>query len=344
MAAVSIERAAAAQRAAIENMLQLYTHDFSQFWSGRDERGELGEDGRFDPYPYLDLYWREPDATPLLIRADGRLAGFALINRVFHSGRAADWSVAEFFVARKHRRAGIGLEAARQVFAAQPGLWEAAAAAPNLAAQAFWRRVSARYRDIEEIAADGPDSGSEPAPAQLAQAAWNAHLDRGVSHRRAPFQRPIMSRAFVKEFDDGAFEDLPERPISPHRNLVTAEGLAAMDAEIARLRDELNIARNAGDKHAEARAYRDLRYWLARHASAELVPAPQTHDIVQFGACVAIERDGRRETYRIVGEDEADPARGAISYVSPMAQALMGKAEGDTARVAGKDIEIVAIN
>ncbi len=154
-----------------------------------------------------------------------------------------------------------------------------------------------------------------------------------------------MSRAFVKEVDDGAFADLPERPISPHRNLVTSEGLSAMDDEIARLRDDLNIARNDGDKQAEARALRDLRYWMARHASAELTSAPATHDVVQFGAQVEIARgDGRRERYRIVGEDEADPAHGTISYVSPMAQALMGRAEGDVARVAGKDVEIIAIH
>lgn len=153
-----------------------------------------------------------------------------------------------------------------------------------------------------------------------------------------------MSRAFVKEIDDGAFDDLPERPISTHRNLVTAEGLAAMDDEIARLRDTLNVARNDGDAHAEARALRDLRYWMARHASAELAPAPAAQDVVHFGARVAIERaDGRRESYRIVGEDEADPEHGTISYVSPMAQALMGKGEGDVARVAGKDVEIIAI-
>lgn len=154
-----------------------------------------------------------------------------------------------------------------------------------------------------------------------------------------------MSRAFVKEIDDGAFEDLPERPISPHRNLVTPEGLAAMDAEIARLRSALNAARAEGDKHAEARALRDLRYWMARHASAELMTPPPANDVVHFGAQVDIERaDGRRESYRIVGEDEADPAHGTISYVSPMAQALMGKTEGDVARVAGKDVEIISIH
>lgn len=152
-----------------------------------------------------------------------------------------------------------------------------------------------------------------------------------------------MSRAFVKETDE-ALELLPERPISSHRNFVTAAGLAAMDREIARLRAAIEDARRSGDETALARAQRDLRYWTARHASAELQPMPANADDVRFGAAVTIAYDdGREATYRIVGEDEADPAQGSVSYISPLARALMGKAIGDVARVAGREVEIVAI-
>ena len=98
------------------------------------------------------------------------------------------------------------------------------------------------------------------------------------------------------------------------------------------------------DRTAMARATRDLRYWSARRASAQLVEAGELDGTVRFGGSVTFDRDdGRRQTFRIVGEDEADPAKGAVSYVSPLARALMGKRVGDTAVVAGADVEVVAV-
>jgi transcription elongation GreA/GreB family factor len=152
-----------------------------------------------------------------------------------------------------------------------------------------------------------------------------------------------MSRAFVKELEDGV-EELPERPISPHPNLVTAEGLAHIEAEVARLQQEHAAAHAANDRTALARAARDLRYWTARRATAQLVPAPSDQSKVHFGSTVAIVRnDGRHQTFRIVGEDEADPARGTLSHVSPLARALFGKELGDTVKVAQSEAEIVEI-
>jgi transcription elongation GreA/GreB family factor len=152
-----------------------------------------------------------------------------------------------------------------------------------------------------------------------------------------------MSRAFVKELED-AVEELPERPISPHPNLVTAEGLARIEAEVTRLQQEHAAAQAANDRAALARAARDLRYWTARRASAQLVAAPSDRSKVHFGSTVTIVRDdGRRQTFRIVGEDEADPARGTLSHVSPLARALFGKQVGDTIEVAQSEAEIVEI-
>jgi transcription elongation GreA/GreB family factor len=150
-----------------------------------------------------------------------------------------------------------------------------------------------------------------------------------------------MSRAFVKDAED-AFEDLPERPISSAPNWVTEQGLKAIESEVARLSGELSKA--GEDRYERARIGRDLRYWTARRASAHVAPQPTAQDRVQFGSTVTIDRDdGRRETFRIVGEDEADPSNGTISHVSPLARALMGKSEGDAARVNGADIEIAGI-
>ncbi len=138
--AVTIEPAGPERKRAIANLIQLYVHDFSEHWRG-GPGGELSEEGLFDPYPFLDSYWREPDRFPLLIRVDGRLAGFALVNRVGHLGRPLDRNMAEFFVARKHRRAGVGLAAAHLILERWPGVWEIGVARRNMAALAFWRRV-----------------------------------------------------------------------------------------------------------------------------------------------------------------------------------------------------------
>ena len=152
-----------------------------------------------------------------------------------------------------------------------------------------------------------------------------------------------MSRAFVKDLED-AVEELPDRPISAHPNLVTPEGLARIEAEVARLQQEHAAAHEAKDRAALVRVARDLRYWTARRASAQLVTAPSDRSKVHFGATVSIVRDdGRRQTFRIVGEDEADPAHGTVSHVSPLARALFGKQVGDTATVANSQAEIVEI-
>ncbi len=157
-----------------------------------------------------------------------------------------------------------------------------------------------------------------------------------------------MSVAFTKEGDaEAVAADLPDRPVSPHPNLVTAGGLAQLDAELAAARAAYDAAQAGGgiaaDRTAMARATRDLRYWSARRASAQLVEAGDC-TVVRFGCTVTFERaDGRQATYRITGEDEADPAAGRIAYVAPAARALMGKNVGDTAVIAGGEVEITAI-
>lgn len=157
-----------------------------------------------------------------------------------------------------------------------------------------------------------------------------------------------MSVAFTRESDSEAVAaNLPDRPVSPHRNLVTPRGLALLEAALADAREAYNAARGGdgitADRTAMARATRDLRYWSARRASAELVePAPG--DTAVFGSTVTIARDdGRTQAYRIVGEDEADPAAGSVSYVSPLARALIGKRVGDVATLAGREVALVAL-
>lgn len=158
-----------------------------------------------------------------------------------------------------------------------------------------------------------------------------------------------MAVAFTREEDHEArAADLPDRPISPHPNLVTASGLAAIEDELAAARAAYAAAQAEGgisaDRTAMARATRDLRYWSARRASAQLTEPEGAAETVQFGRTVEIEReDGRRQTFRIVGEDEADPTKGSVSYVSPLARALLGRAQGDVAMVNGGEVEVVSV-
>lgn len=153
-----------------------------------------------------------------------------------------------------------------------------------------------------------------------------------------------MSIAFMKEPDGDVFDDIADRPISPHRNLVTPEGLAQIEAEIERLHALVAHAQEAEDRSATARAQRDLRYWQARRASAELVRPMDDKSKVHFGSTVKIRyEDGREMKFRIVGEDEADPAKGTISYVSPMARALTSKEVGDVVKAGPQEAEIVGI-
>jgi transcription elongation GreA/GreB family factor len=153
-----------------------------------------------------------------------------------------------------------------------------------------------------------------------------------------------MSRAFVKETDSEAVEGLPDRPISAHPNIVTATGLAQIETEVARLQADYTAAQTRKDHVALASLARDLRYWTARHASAEQAPPPPDAEEIRFGTRVTIVReDGRQQTYRIVGEDEADPARGTLSYVAPLARLLLGKRVGDIVTLGGQEIEVIAI-
>jgi transcription elongation GreA/GreB family factor len=152
-----------------------------------------------------------------------------------------------------------------------------------------------------------------------------------------------MNRAFVKESDQGG-EALPERAISPHPNLVTARGLAQLEARVRELEAERSAARAGNDKAELARIARDLRYFQARRESARLVTPPPSATQVRFGVCVRLRlADGSDRAFRLVGEDEADPKSGLISYVSPLAAALMGKGPGDELPFAGQAAEIVAL-
>lgn len=135
-----------------------------------------------------------------------------------------------------------------------------------------------------------------------------------------------MSRALTKELDDAPIPDVPDRPVSKARNLVTETGASKIEGEIASLKDRLARASDGEDQSSLSR---DLRYWEARKASMEIVPTSLIVDRVQFGTMVTIERDGTRQELSIVGEDEADPTSGAIAWTAPLARAIDRAKVGD---------------
>jgi transcription elongation GreA/GreB family factor len=142
---------------------------------------------------------------------------------------------------------------------------------------------------------------------------------------------------------------LPDRAISPHPNLVTEEGLRALEQQLQQAREAYDATSAIEDVNERRRQgaipLRDVRYFAARVRTAQVVAEPTSFDKVVFGHTVALSRDdGREQTFRIVGEDEADPKRGSVSYVSPIATALMGKGVGDVVSVGGHEIEIISIS
>jgi transcription elongation GreA/GreB family factor len=159
-----------------------------------------------------------------------------------------------------------------------------------------------------------------------------------------------MSVAFVREESAEAAQEvsLPPRAISTHPNLVTQSGLRALEQALAASQQALKAAHAMEDikerRRALEQAARDARYFAERVTSAVPQPDPADTRLVAFGSKVTILRDdGRRQTFRIVGEDEADPKSGSIAYVCPLAHRLIGKPVGEAVEMDGHEIEIVEI-
>jgi transcription elongation GreA/GreB family factor len=152
-----------------------------------------------------------------------------------------------------------------------------------------------------------------------------------------------MSRAFTKETDEP--EAMPERPLSANQNFVTAQGLESLRQHQTSAEAELRAARAVENRYEIARHSRDLRYWSARVASARVITLADAPVAVRFGVTVELRLEsGDEKTFQIVGEDEADPAAGLLSWVSPLATSLMGLQIGDTVRAFGGEAEIISLS
>ena len=151
-----------------------------------------------------------------------------------------------------------------------------------------------------------------------------------------------MSVAFRRDSDEEHLEPKFELPIPPGPNLVTRRGLALIESRIDAL--EATIAA-ADDALATDAAKRDLRYWRTRQATARLAPPPDP-GVAAFGTHVAFRLNGAERAVRIVGDDEADPAAGLVSFSAPLARALIGAEPGDLVDFGGKPeaIEILSVD
>lgn len=148
---VDLSRVSRSEKPILRHLLQLYLHDFSEFMPC-----DVSRHGLFS-YPYLDLYWTEAGRYPYLIRVDGRIAGFILVNsHTYLDGPPETKAIAEFFIMRAYRRRHVGAQAARLVFSLFPGPWEVQETHANTVAQAFWRKVLSDYTggDFDEVLLD----------------------------------------------------------------------------------------------------------------------------------------------------------------------------------------------
>ena len=150
-----------------------------------------------------------------------------------------------------------------------------------------------------------------------------------------------MSVAFRRESDEEHLEPKFELPIPAGPNLVTTRGLALIAERIAEI--EARIAKS-NDEAAKTALQRDLRYWKTRQITAEVAPVPRG-DRVEFGTEVRILLNGKPKTFSIVGDDEADPASGLLSFNAPLSRAMLGAEAGDILPFgnASDAIEIVEI-
>jgi transcription elongation GreA/GreB family factor len=146
-----------------------------------------------------------------------------------------------------------------------------------------------------------------------------------------------MSRAFVKESAESARP--PERIVDDGPNLVTPEGMTQLQNHVSRIEAALKTEDNILLRET---LERDLRYWSIRKASAEIVQST-SDGTVSFGSKVTIERGGHQQTFRIVGVDEADPARGLISFRSPLGDAVLGTRVNDIIEAVGALGEIAIL-
>lgn len=179
-----------------------------------------------------------------------------------------------------------------------------------------------------------------------------------------------MNKAFTKENDDLEEEELPEQPDLPAgvKNYITPAGYARLKDELDYLlgTDRPEVVRTVswaasngdrsenGDYIYGKRRLREIdrriRFLIKRLENAEVVdPERQDTDQVFFGATVTVhDQHGEEQTVSIVGMDEVDTPRGYVSWISPIAKALLKARGGDVVKLASpgglRELEVVEVS
>lgn len=158
------------QKHVLQNLMELYQYDFSEF-----ESEDVDENGLFG-YKYVDYYWTIPTHFPFLIKVDGNLAGFALVREIASedSSCSSYLKICEFFIMKKYRKEGIGKQAAFQLFDLFQGVWEVAELETNLPAQKFWRKTISEYTNNEFV--------------EIQRDHWTGPIQRFVTTESLPLQ------------------------------------------------------------------------------------------------------------------------------------------------------------
>lgn len=141
----------AEEKTLLYNLLQKYLYEMTTYYAD-----DLDESGNY-PYPYFDAYFTDRDRRALLLLEDGRLVGFALLNRHSEIGREIDYGMAEFSILPKERGRGLGLCAARSLFEGYPGRWEVKYSAANLAGKSLWSRAAEPYGPQKTVLPTGEE-------------------------------------------------------------------------------------------------------------------------------------------------------------------------------------------
>ncbi|MCL2463426.1 MAG: GNAT family N-acetyltransferase [Defluviitaleaceae bacterium] len=137
---IQVEPILLEQKSVFVQLMNLYNYGFTEY-----ENVDINEYGYYN-YTNTDALWNDENWHAFFIRANGALAGFALVHNHcrFVSGENAR-NIDEFFVMKKYRRMGVGKFAANAVFDMFRGKWEVLQLPNNFPAQKFWKSVISEY-------------------------------------------------------------------------------------------------------------------------------------------------------------------------------------------------------
>lgn len=136
---VQLVPVASERKNVLNNLMEKYTYEFSQY-----DLLPYGDNGLFND-THIDSYFTDPERFPFFLYADGELAGLALVFKRAECPAPLDWAVAEFFVSYRFRRKGVGTAAMKQLFERFRGIWQIKYHPKNCGSEIFWRKIAGEF-------------------------------------------------------------------------------------------------------------------------------------------------------------------------------------------------------